>query len=112
MTPRRDLARATYQADREIDALYRPLSDAIGAMVRKRAVDGKITQEGRTLLLRDVDGLLDRVFPKKRGTGSALQSLIERRAAAAAFLPVRDAVATIRRHVPDELRERMGDTDA
>jgi hypothetical protein len=36
--------------------------------------------------------------------------MIERRAAAAAFLPVAEAVATMRRHVPGELRKRMGDT--
>jgi hypothetical protein len=108
-TPRRDLARATYLADKEIDALWAPLSDAIGTIVRNRAVDGKITQEARALALRDVDKLLDRVFPKQRGGSSVLQAMIERRAAAAAFLPVADAVAVMRRHVPDELRRRMGD---
>jgi hypothetical protein len=107
--PRRDLARATYQADKEIDALFAPLSDAIGTIIRKRAVDGKITQEARVLALRDIDKLLDRVFPKQRGGPSVLQAMIERRAAAAAFLPVAEAVATMRRHVPDELRKRMGD---
>jgi hypothetical protein len=110
-TPRRDLARATYLADREIDKLWAPLSDAIGAIVRKRAVDGKITQEARVLALRDIDKLLDRVFPKQRGGPSVLQAMIERRAAAAAFLPVADAVATMRRHVPDDLRKRMGDSE-
>jgi hypothetical protein len=41
-----------------------------------------------------------------------LQAMIERRAAAAAFLPVAEAVATMRRHVPKPLLEKMGDTDA
>jgi hypothetical protein len=107
--PRRDLARATYLADKEIDALWAPLSDAIGGIVRKRAVDGKITQEARVLALRDIDKLLDRVFPKQRGGPSVLQAMIERRAAAAAFLPVADAVATMRRHVPKDVLVAMGD---
>src|SRR5690242_4910150 len=102
--PRRDLARLTYAADKDIDALYAPLSEQIGTIVRSRPVDGKITQEARTLILRDVEGLLDQVFPKRRGAPSKLQALIEARASQAAFLPVRDAVAVMRRHVPDELR--------
>lgn len=112
MTPRRDLARATYQTDRAIDALWAPLSEQIGTMVRSRAVDGKITPEARTAILRDVDGLLDAVFPKKRGAPSKLQALIEQHARQAALLPVRDAVAVMRRHVPKLLLEKMGDTDA
>jgi hypothetical protein len=109
-TPRRDLARATYLADKEIDALWAPLSDAIGTIVRNRAVDGKITPEARTAILRDIDKLLDRVFPKQRGGPSVLQAMIERRAAAAAFLPVADAVAVMRRHVPKPILAKMGDT--
>ena len=109
MTPRRDLARLTYAADRDIDREFAPLSDAIGPIVRKRAVDGKITQEGRVFILRDIDKLLDDVFPKRRGAPSKLQALIEARASEAAFLPVQDAVAVMRRHVPKLLLEKMGD---
>jgi len=111
VTPRQDLARLTYAADRDIDKMYAPLSDAIGPIVRKRAVDGKITQEARVVILRDVDTLLDTVFPERRGAPSKLQALIEARASQGAFLPVQDAVAVMRRHVPDELRKRMGDSE-
>src|SRR5690349_24730824 len=107
--PRRDLARLTYAADKDIDAIYAPLSEQIGTIVRSRAVDGKITPEARTLILRDVDKLLDTALPKRRGAPSRLQALIEARASQAAFLPVRDAVAFMRRHVPKPLRKRMGD---
>jgi hypothetical protein len=108
--PRRDLAKAQYDAQTAIDALFRPLAPEIGAIVRRRAVDGMITADARTLILHDVDALLSDVFPKKRGAPSKLQALIEQHARQAALLPVRDAVAIMRRHVPDELRKAMGDT--
>lgn len=114
MTPRQDLTRATYLADREIDRLHAPLVDQIGASVRTHAVDTldgpRITQDARRAILRDVDGLLDAVYPKRRGASSRLQAMIEQRANAARLLPVAEAVAVMRRHVPDDLRERMGDT--
>lgn len=109
-TPRRDLARALYQADVALDKLHAPLVPKIGASVRKHAIEQKITQEARMAILRDVDAMLtDAGYPAKRGAPSNLQRLIEQRAQAAAMLPIADAVAVMRRHVPDDLRERMGD---
>ena len=111
--PRRDLAKATYEAVRAVERLHAPLVDQIGASVRNHAVDTpdgpRITQEARRAILRDVDGMLDGIYGKRRGAASQLQAVIEQHASQAAFLPVRDAVATIRRHVPEGLRLRMGD---
>ena len=110
MTPRRDLARATYLMDRALDTLYRPAAPRLAASVRKHASDGQITQAGRLAIMRDVDRILDAIgFPKRRGAPSRLQALIEQRANAARLLPIADAVAVMRRHVPDELRTEMGD---
>ena len=108
--PRRDLARATYFTDKAIDALYRPAAPRLAASVRRNASDGVITQEARLLIMRDVDRILDSVgFPKRRGARCDLQTLIEQRARAAQLLPIADAVAVMRRVVPDELRTEMGD---
>jgi hypothetical protein len=109
VTPRRDLARALYQADKELDRIHAPLVPKIGASVRKHAIDQKVTQEARVAILRDVDAMLDTIYPAKRGAPSKLQRLIEQRAQLAAMLPIADAVAVMRRHVPDDLRKRMGD---
>lgn len=115
MTARQDLARATYLADTEIDRLHAPLVDRIGASVRKHAVDtpdgSRITQDARRAILSDVDRMLDTLYPKRRGAPSRLQAMIERRANAARVLPVAEAVAVMRRHVPEDLRERMGDSE-
>ena len=113
--PRRNLAKATYEVNRAIDRLHAPLVDQIGASVRKHAVDTpdgpRITQEARRAILRDVDSMLSTIYPVRRGAPSRLQSLIEQHANDARLLPIADAVAVMRRHVPDDLRERMGDTE-
>ena len=110
MTPRRDLARATYLMDRAIDKLYRPAAPRLAASVRNHASDGQITQEARMLIMRDVDKILSDIgFPKRRGAPSKLQTLIEDRARAVQLLPVAAAVEQMRRVVPDELRKVMGD---
>ena len=110
MTPRRDLAKATYLADKAIDALYRPAAPRLAASVRRNASDGVITQAGRLAIMRDVDRILDSVgFPKRRGARCDLQTLIEQRANAARVLPIADAVAVMRRHVPDDVLTAMGD---
>ena len=112
MTPRRDLARATYLADKAIDALYRPAAPRLAASVRRNASDGVITQAGRLAIMRDVDRILDSVgFPKRRGAPSKLQALIEDRARAVQLLPVADAVEQMRRVVPDEVLTAMGDEE-
>ena len=108
--PRRDLARATYLMDRTLDALYAPAAPRLAASVRKHASDGQITQAGRLAIMRDVDRILDSVgFPAKRGAPSKLQALIEQRANAARLLPIADAVAVMRRHVPEDVLTAMGD---
>ena len=112
MTPRRDLARALYQADKELDRIHAPLVPKIGASVRNHAQDGKITQEARVAILRDVDAMLTEAgYPAKRGAPSRLQRLIEQRAQLAAMLPIADAVAVMRRHVPDDVLAAMGDAE-
>jgi hypothetical protein len=112
MTARRDLARTVYQADRDIDALFRPLVPRTGDAVRDHAEGGHITSATRMTVLRDVDAILDDAgFPTRRGASSPLQTLIEMRANAARLLVIADAVETIRRYVPDDVLAAMGDTD-
>jgi hypothetical protein len=112
MTARRDLARTVYEADRDIDALFRPLVPRIGGAVRDHAEGGVITNATSMAVLRDVDAILDDAgFPTRRGASSPLQTLIETRANAARLLVIAEAVETMRRHVPDEVLTAMGDTD-
>ena len=99
MTPRRDLARATYAADRAIDAMSRDLMGRVGKAVRQ--CEGPITQSARTAILRDVDDALDRWYPKRRGAPSRLQGLIEDHARRVTLLPIEAAVNEIERYVPE-----------
>jgi hypothetical protein len=109
MTARRDLATAVYQADRAIDQLHKPLVPKIGASVRTHAVDGRITQDARRAILRDVDALLDTVYGERQGGPSALRTIIENRANAARALVVADTVEQMRRVTPDDVLRAMGD---
>jgi hypothetical protein len=109
VTARRDLATTVYQADRAIDQLHKTLVPKIGASVRTHAVDGRITQDARRAILRDVDALLDTVYGERRGGPSALLTLIEDRANAARALVIADTVEQIRRVTPDDVLRAMGD---
>jgi hypothetical protein len=109
MTARRDLATTVYQADRAIDQLHKPLVPKIGASVRTHAVDGRITQDARRSILRDVDVLLDTVYGERRNGPSALRTVILNRANAARALVIADAVEQMRRVTPDDVLRAMGD---
>lgn len=106
-TPRRDLAAATYAADKAIDRISRDLAASLRKAVTDNTGDGPITQDQRRAILRDVDRALDAAYPKRRGAPSVLQAVIERACYAVAAKPVAGAVAEIRRHVDDELWDRM-----
>lgn len=77
----------------------------IGTAVRQHT--GPMTQEARTAILRRVDDALDRYYPKRRGSPSRLQAIIEGHARAAQLTVVERAVAEMRAKAPAELVERM-----
>jgi hypothetical protein len=110
MSVKRDLARTVYAADVAIDAIYRPVAPRLASSVRKHAVQGKITQDGRQAIMRDVDAMLDALgYPTRRGQIGAMQRMIEEHANAARRFPVAEAVSTIRKHTPPDVLAAMGD---
>jgi phosphate uptake regulator len=107
VTARQDLAQSTYDVDRAIDKLSEQLSRDLRKAVTRNTESGPVTQEQRSAIMRDVDKVLDTVYPVKRGAMSVMQSVIERHMFAAAQKPVSAAVGEIRKNVPDDLYEAM-----
>jgi hypothetical protein len=103
MTARTDLASSIESCEKQIDALFAPLAPQVAASVRNRAEGGKITHAARRAILRDLDALLDTVYPTKRGAPSRLENLIVRQTAAVRRKPVAAAVETIETKLDDEL---------
>ena len=109
MTARRDLARVTVAAERDLDRLHAPLGPAIAASVRRHAANGTITPIARLAILRDVGTVLDEVYPAKRGAPSRLEALVVRRAREAQRKPIAAAVADLRGQLGPALLTAMGD---
>lgn len=111
MTARRDLAESVALAERDIDRLFKPLSESIGAIVTKHARDTpdgpRIDAAARSAILRDVDTLLNSVYPKRRGGRSALEDVIVARSNDARMKPIDAACNTIRSRVDDPLFAAM-----
>ena len=111
-TPLRRMQRRT---ERLVDARHRALAAPLGEIVRRHAEetpDGpRITPLGQIRILAEVDVLLDRVYPKRRGAPSWLEEATVAMSTEARAQPIRDAVKDIRRRVGPRLAERMADGD-
>ncbi len=101
-------------AERDIDTLTIPLSEAVVASVRRHAVNGVITPGARVRIMRDVEAARRGIYGARRGSPSPMLAMVMERAGEAVLLPVADAVKVIRRALKDEpdLLEALGDTDA
>jgi hypothetical protein len=115
VTARRDLAASTYAAERAIDRAFAPLAPRMRRIIEQHAVETdagrRIPAGARVSIMRQVDALLDEVFPKARGGRSRLERLIVEAAAEARMKPIAEAVGVIEQALEDEpeVLERMSD---
>lgn len=102
MTARRDLADSVFEAERELDRMFAALAPALRRSVERRAEGGAITDDARRGILRDVDAILDVIYPVHRGAPSRIEEMVVRHSNAARFKPVVAAVTDIRARLTDE----------
>lgn len=110
MTARRDLAESVEAAERELDRLFAPLAPALRRSVERRVEGGAITNDARRAILRDVDAILDAIYPTQRGAPSLIEEMANSQSNAARFKPIVVAVTDIRVRLQDEplLLNRLG----